>query len=79
MFRMWRIAAGYLAMSFAEFGALSPRELQWRLEQTIEREHREFHRVAQLACWVINPWLKPGQQILPHHLIGRRPLPPPSE
>lgn len=76
---MWRIAAGYLAMSLLEFNALTPREFQWRLEQTLEREHREFKRFAQLACWVINPWLKPGQQIAAHQLLGGRPLPPPDE
>ena len=76
---MWRIAAGYLAMSLREFDALTPLELQWRLDQTLDREHREFQRIAQLACWVINPWLKPGQQIRVDQLIGGRPLPPPDE
>jgi hypothetical protein len=75
---MWRIAVGYLAMSLAEFDALTPRELGWRIEQTVERENREFDRLAQLACWVINPWLEPGQQITAHKLLKRR-LPPPEE
>jgi hypothetical protein len=75
---MWRIAAGYLAMSLAEYEALTPRELQWRLEQTIERENREFDHLAQLACWVINPWLKQGQQITPGKLL-RRSMPPPDD
>jgi hypothetical protein len=76
---MWRIAAGYLAMSLPQFEAMTPREFQWRLEQAMEREHREFNRFAQLACWVINPWLKPGQQIKAHQLLGGRPLPPPPD
>lgn len=76
---MWRIAAGYLAMSLREFEALMPVEFQWRLEQTLERENREFKQLAQLACWVINPWLKHGQQLRVDQLVAGRPLPPPDE
>ena len=76
---MWRIGAGYLALSLREFEALTPLEFQWRLDQTLDREHRQFRMFAQLACWVINPWLKPGQQIRVDQLIAGRPLPPPDE
>jgi len=76
---MWRIAGGYLALSLAAFDALSPREFQWRLEQAQAREFREFERLAQLACWVINLWLKPGQQLKAKDLIGGPALPPPPD
>lgn len=76
---MWRIAAGYLAMTLRDFEALSPVEFQWRVEQAMERENREFQRLAQLACWVINPWLTPGTQMRADQLFRGRPLPPPDE
>lgn len=76
---MWRIGSGYLALSLHTFEAMTARECQWRLEQALEREHREFTRIAQLACWVLNPWMKPGQQIEVHHLLGGRALPPPPD
>lgn len=36
---------------------MTPREVQWRIHAETERENREFERLAQLACWVINPWI----------------------
>lgn len=57
------IAFGFLALSAHEFDAMTPREFQWRYEAEIERENREFDRIAQLACWVINPWM--GQNAKP--------------
>lgn len=56
---MERIAIGFLAMTAEEFEQYTPRELQWRYEAEVQRENRHFERVAQLACWVINPWLGP--------------------
>lgn len=53
---MERIALGYLQLSAAEFEALTPRELTWRYDAELARENRAFERLAQLACWVINPW-----------------------
>lgn len=71
---MWRVACGTLGMSLSTFNALTPRELQWRLEQAVEREYREMERTALLACWVMNPWLKKGQHLRAHDLIGPRPM-----
>lgn len=37
------------------------REVQWRLDGETERENRAFERLAQLACWVINPWIEKAE------------------
>lgn len=72
---MERIAFGYLRMSIHDWNDITPKELQWRLEQEQLREDREFERLAQLACWVINPWL--GKQARPlrvRDLLRRGPV-----
>lgn len=53
---MERIGIGYLRLSAREFGALTPLELSWRIDEELERENRELERLAQLACWVVNPF-----------------------
>lgn len=57
------IAFGFMAMTAEQFDAVTPRELQWRYAAEVERENRQFDRLAQLACWVINPWM--GQHSKP--------------
>lgn len=52
------IAIGFCRLTPDEFWAMTPQEFWWRYEAEIEREKREFQRMAQLACWVMNPWLK---------------------
>lgn len=69
---MERIAIGYLRMSSEELELYSPRELQWRYEQELLREDREFERLAQLACWVMNPWLGKHAQPLTVRTLLRR-------
>lgn len=77
---MERIAFGYLRLSLAEFETLTPRELQWRFDAEIERENREFERLAQLACWVINPFMgKKAKPLMAHQLLKRRHLRPPED
>lgn len=61
---MERVGIGFLGLSAAAFGALTPLELSWRLEAAFERENRELERIAQLACWVLNPWLGRGSNNL---------------
>lgn len=70
--RMERVGIGFLRLSSAEFGALTPLELSWRLDAEFERENREFERLAQLACWVLNPWLGRGSNLKPKKLLKRR-------
>ena len=49
------------------------REVQWRIHEEFERENREFERLAQLACWVINPWIKErADQMRVSKLLKRR-------
>lgn len=55
---MFPIAIGELGLTAEAFEALTPRELQWRYEARRDQERREFERLAQLAAWVMNPWLK---------------------
>lgn len=69
---MERIALGYLRMSAAEFEACTPREVQWRYEAETGREDREFDRIAQLACWVINPWRGQNERPLTVRQLLRR-------
>lgn len=69
---MERVGIGYLRLSAEAFGALTPLELSWRLEAETERENRELERVAQLACWVLNPWLGRGSNLTVKKLLKRR-------
>jgi hypothetical protein len=69
---MERISIGYLRMSAEDFDACTPREVQWRYEAEQGREDREFERIAQLACWVINPWLGPNSRPLKANQLLRR-------
>jgi len=57
-------------MTSDEFESLSPIEIQWRLEAETERENREYERLAQTACWIVNPWLK--RKLKVKDLIKRR-------
>jgi hypothetical protein len=69
---MERIAMGYLQLTAIQFGDLTPQEFQWRLQADVDRENREFERIAQLACWVMNPWLGRGQKMTVRKLLKRR-------
>jgi hypothetical protein len=69
---MERSAIGYCGLSAEAFNAMTPMEFQWRLQADVERENRELERIAQLACWLINPHLKRGQQLTVNKLIKRR-------
>lgn len=50
---------------------MTPREFNTRVKAETERENRELERIAQLACWVINPWLKRGDQLTVRKLLRR--------
>jgi len=69
---MERVALGYLRLSYEEYARLTPREMQLRLEAESDRESRQLERLAQLACWVINPWLGRGQKVTPAKLLKRQ-------
>lgn len=69
---MERVGIGYLRLSAADFGALTPLELSWRLDAEMERENRELERIAQLACWVLNPWLGRGSNLTVKKLLKRK-------
>lgn len=62
--RMERVGIGFLRLSAAEFEAMTPIEFMWRMDAEFERENREFERLAQLACWVLNPWMGKGSKKL---------------
>jgi len=71
---MERVGIGFIGLSAAEFDAYTPREFQWRYEAELERENRHFERIAQLACWVINPWQgQHAQPLTVRKLLPRRP------
>lgn len=73
---MERIAIGYLQLTVREFWNMTPLEFQWRLQADVDRENREFERLAQLACWVINPWMGRGQKLTVRKLLkSKRPMP----
>lgn len=66
------IALGYLRMTLEQFEGCTPRELHWRYQAEVGREDREFERIAQLACWVINPWLgQNARPLKPSQLLRR--------
>jgi hypothetical protein len=71
--RMERVGIGFLRLSAAEFGAMTPLEFSWRLDAEFERENRELERIAQLACWVLNPWLGRGSNLTVKKLLKRKP------
>jgi hypothetical protein len=60
-----------LALTFQQFDALTPKEFQHRLRASAEKEQREFERLAQLACWVINPWLSGSKPVAVRDLLRR--------
>ncbi len=71
--RMERVGIGYLRLSAAEFGALTPLEFSWRLDAETERENRSLERLADLAVWLINAKRVKGQKSLQRKdLIKRR-------
>lgn len=50
------IGAG--GLSAAEFDALTPREVGWRIEAMRNQETRELKLIGQLAAWVLTPFSK---------------------
>lgn len=76
---MYPIAIGELGLTADAFEALTPRELQITYDAALARERRELERLAQLAAWVMSPWLK--EPVSAADLMGtasdrRRPLYP---
>lgn len=57
------MAVGFLQLSIDEFEAMTPREFEWKLDAEHDRERRARLRTAQLACWVMNPWLKQPMKV----------------
>jgi hypothetical protein len=47
---------------------MTPREFQWRYEAAMKAERTEIERLALLACWVMNPWLK--KPMTPNKLLN---------
>jgi hypothetical protein len=62
------MAIGELGMTVDEFEALTPQELNWRVEAAQNREKRERERLAQLAAWIMSAWLTKG--VNPYDLLG---------
>lgn len=51
------MACGTLGLDIDVFEAMTPAEYEWRLRGQEQAERRALLRTAQLACWVMNPWL----------------------
>ena len=66
-----QIAVGTLGLTIDEFEAMTPREYEWRLEGKQQDERRALLRTAQLAVWVMNPWMTP--KISVGDLVALRP------
>jgi hypothetical protein len=75
--RAYETAIGALGMTVDEFEHLTPREFQWRLDAANDRERRALERTAQLAAWVMNPWLK--KPITAYDLLGVPPAERPTD
>lgn len=76
---MERPLLGYCRLSAAEFDRMTPKEAQWRLQAETEREDREFERLAQLACWVMNPWIERKQDRMTVGKLLRRRVRPKND
>jgi len=72
---MRRPAMAGCRLSARQFDRMTPREVQWRLHAETERENREFERIAQLACWVVNPWISDRSHQLRVSKLLRRQMP----
>lgn len=51
------MACGTLGIDVEAFEAMTPAEYEWRLKGQEQAERRALLRTAQLACWVMNPWM----------------------
>ncbi len=76
MFRRWVermefAAFGTLRLSLVQFEAMTPTEFHHALRAASDRETREFERLAQLACWVINPWMEKNNRLTIRSLLKR--------
>jgi hypothetical protein len=69
--RMEFVAFGTLRLSLVQFEDLTPKEFHHALRAETEKEQRAFERVAQLACWVINPWTGGGKPLQVRDLLRR--------
>jgi len=65
-------AFGALGLSADQFGAMTPKEFNRRLIAEMERENREFERLAQLACWLMNSERPANAQVSVSQLLRRR-------
>lgn len=63
----------FCGLSAQQFWAMTPREVEWRIQADVEREDREFERLAQLACWVMNQWQPKGKALTVKDLLRKRP------
>lgn len=66
---MLPIAIGQCGMSIDEFEYATARELMWKVEGKQAEQMAEYERVAQLAAWVMNPWL--SKPVTADELLGR--------
>lgn len=64
-------AFGTLRLSLTQFEDMTPKEFHHALKAEADKEQREFERIAQLACWVINPWIGGGKPLMVRDLIRR--------
>jgi hypothetical protein len=62
----------FCGLTAQQFWAMTPREVEWWIQSKADAEMREFERLAQLACWVVNPWLDRGQKMSATKLLRRR-------
>ncbi len=69
--RMEFAAFGTLRLSMAQFEEMTPTEFSHALRAEAEKEQRAFERMAQLACWVINPWMGNGKPLHVRDLLRR--------
>lgn len=58
-----------VGISPADLRAMTPRELQWRVDAVWVERNRHLEIAAQLACWVLGPFSKRALKV--KDLIGR--------
>jgi hypothetical protein len=63
-------AYGVLGLRPWELPRYTPREFGYLVEGWRQLDEAERHRIAELACWLLSPWVTRGRTLTPRQLLG---------
>jgi hypothetical protein len=69
--RVEPFAYGALGLRPWELPLYTLREFGQLVDGWRAQDEREHYRVAELACWLLSPWVTRGRQLTPRQLLGR--------